>query len=96
VLLFLSKSTTTPIEVKFQLEARLLDLANDGGPLPVIAGVHSVAEENGTVGIIYDVMRGTEEGTLWFDFLLPVQNLSRTQLPEFARWLASPSYGTAH
>ena len=32
----------TLAEIKFRLDERLLALASDGGPVPVITGVHSV------------------------------------------------------
>jgi hypothetical protein len=56
-------------------------------------GVHSVVVEDGVVSVGFDLARnGTEEATLFFEFRLPIQ--SRNELPEFARWLASPSSGT--
>lgn len=71
------------------------DLARDGGPVPVITGVHSVVVEDGVVCVGFDLARnGTEEATLFFEFRLPIQLVSRDELPEFARWLASPSSGT--
>jgi hypothetical protein len=40
---------TTPHEIKFRLKQRLLALARDGGPVPVITGVHSITVEGNTV-----------------------------------------------
>jgi hypothetical protein len=47
---------TTPHEIKFRLEQRLLALAGDGGPVPVITGVHSITVEGNTVFVGYDLL----------------------------------------
>ena len=67
----------TPHEVKFALDRKLLELAG-GGPVPTIVGVHSVVVEDGVVSVGFDVARrGTEEATLFFEFRLPIELVSR-------------------
>ena len=62
---------TTPHEIKFRLEQRLLALAGDGGPVPVITGVHSWVVEGTTVSVIYDIMPDPAGNGLHFGFELP-------------------------
>ena len=83
---------TTPHEVKFRLEQRLLELAG-GGPVPTIVGVHSVVLVDGTtVSVIYDIEPDVSGSGLHFEFELPTL-VSREDLRAFGEWLASSGYG---
>ena len=87
----------TPHEIKFALEQQLLKLAN-GGPVPVITGVHSlVMIDSTTVSAIFDIMPDSDGSGLHFEFELPRGVLTREELSCFSAWLASSGFeGTAH
>ena len=87
---------TTPHEVKFALDRKLLELAG-GGPVPTIVGVHSVVLVDGsTVSVIYDIEPDVSGSGLHFEFELPTL-VSRGDLRAFGEWLASSGYsGTLH
>jgi hypothetical protein len=87
----------TPAEVKFELEQLLLTLAN-GGPIPVITGVHSlVLIDSTTVSAIFDIVPDTSGSGLQFEFELPRGVLTREELSCFSEWLASSGFeGTVH
>ena len=74
----------TPHEVKFQLDATLLALAN-GGRVPVITDIHSIVCEGNSVSIGFDIVPGDE--ILFFEFERP-REVSRAELGDFGRWLA--------
>jgi hypothetical protein len=79
----------TPHEIKFALEQLLLTLAN-GGPVPVITGVHSlVLIDSTTVSAIFDIMPDTSGSGLYFEFELPRGVLTREELCCFSAWLAA-------
>ena len=83
---------TTPHEVKFALDRKLLELAG-GGPVPTIVGVHSVVLVDGTtVSVIYDIEPDVSGSGLHFEFELPTL-VSRDDLRAFGEWLASSGYG---
>jgi hypothetical protein len=84
----------TPAEVKFQLDRKLLSLAQ-GGRVPVITGIHSVVVEGNTVHVGYDLV--PDDATpLFFEFERP-QLVSRDDVGAFASWLAWSDYGeTVH
>ena len=82
----------TPGEIKFELDQRLVKLAN-GGPIPTIVGLHSVTIENDTVFCGFDIAPDpTGDGILFFEFELPTL-VSRGDLRAFGEWLASSGYG---
>jgi hypothetical protein len=86
---------TTPHEVKFRLEQKLLDLAR-GGLVPVITGLHSVTVEDNTVSVGFDIVPDpTGDGILFFEFELPAL-VSRADLRAFGEWLASSPTVTMH
>jgi hypothetical protein len=76
---------TTPHEVKFQLDRRLLSLAQ-GGRVPVISGIHSVVVEGDTVHVGYDLVPD-DVTPLFFEFVRP-QLVSRDDIKDFTVWLA--------
>ena len=88
---------TTPAQIKFQLEQRLLALARDGGPVPTIVGMHSVVRiDTNTVSVIYDIEPDPGGNGLHFEFELPTV-LTREELCGFSEWLASSGVtGTVH
>ena len=88
---------TTPAQIKFRLEQRLLDLAPDGGPVPTIVGVHSIVLiDTNTVSVIYDIEPDSGGSGLHFEFALP-KALTREELCAFSQWLAESGYcGTVH
>ena len=84
---------TTPAQIKFQLEQRLLALARDGGSVPTIVGVHSVVRiDTNTVSVIYDIEPDPSGNGLHFEFALP-KALTREELCGFSRWLVESGYG---
>jgi len=87
----------TPHEIKFALEERLLDLAPDGGPVPVITGVHSIVMiDSTTVSAIFDIVSDMDGTGLHFEFKLPMV-LTREEVCGFSQWLAESGYGgTVH
>jgi hypothetical protein len=86
----------TPAEVKFELELRLLKLAN-GGTVPMITGVHSlVMIDSATVSAIFDIVPDVSGSGLYFEFELPSGVLTREELCGFSAWLASGFEGTVH
>ena len=84
---------TTPHEIKFRLEQRLLALAGDGGPVPVITGVHSWVVEGTTVSVIYDIMPDPAGNGLHFEFEFP-QTITREELGRFREWLVTSGFNT--
>jgi hypothetical protein len=87
---------TNPYQVKFELEKRPLDLANDGGPVPVITDVHSIYVEDNTAFVIYDIVPDTAGTGLHFEFEMPAL-INRDELRAFGEWLASSAFtGTVH
>jgi hypothetical protein len=89
---------TTSAEVKFRLEKKLVDLAKDGGPVPVITGVHSIVMiDSTTVSAIFDISPDADGSGLHFVFEPPMGVLTREELCRFSAWLASScSEGTVH
>jgi hypothetical protein len=86
----------TPAEVKFELEQLLVKLAN-GGPVPMITGVHSIVMiDSTTVSAIFDIVPDSGGNGLYFEFELPSGVLSREDLCGFSQWLASGYEGTMH
>jgi hypothetical protein len=86
----------TPAEVKFELEQRLLKLAN-GGPVPMITGVHSIVMiDSTTVSAIFDIVPDSSGSGLYFEFEVPGGVLTREELCGFSQWLASGFGGTVH
>jgi hypothetical protein len=86
----------TPAEVKFELEQCLLKLAN-GGPVPMITGVHSIVMiDSTTVSAIFDIVPDSSGSGLYFEFELPGGVLTREDLCGFSQWLASGFEGTVH
>jgi hypothetical protein len=73
----------TPAEVKFQLDATLVALA-EGGRMPVITSIHSVVVEGDTVHAGYDLVPGD---VLFFEFERP-QLVSPADVDAFVGWLA--------
>ena len=87
----------TPHEIKFQLEQRLLALARDGGPVPMITGVHSlVMIDATTVSAMFDIVPDASGSGLYFEFEVPTGVLNREELCSFSQWLASGFEGTVH
>jgi hypothetical protein len=87
----------TPHEIKFQLEQKLLALAQDGAPVPMITGVHSlVMLDTTTVSAIFDIMPDASDSGLYFEFELPSGVLTREDLRGFSQWLASGFEGAVH
>ena len=85
----------TSAEVKFTLEERLLALAGDGGPVPVITGIHSIVVTGEEVSVIFDIMPDTTGNGLHFEFEMAM--ITREELCRFGEWLAESSYGgTVH
>jgi hypothetical protein len=86
----------TPGETKFELDQRLVKLAN-GGPIPTIVGLHSVTLENDTVSVGFDIVPDpTGDGILFFEFELPAL-VSRADVRAFGEWLATSGYdGAVH
>ena len=76
---------TTPAEIRFELQRRLLSLANERGLVPLITDVHSVVVEGNTVSVGYDIVPGDE--ILFFEFERPAL-VSRDDVRDFAAWLA--------
>ena len=90
-------TTASPYEIKFELERRLLNLARDGGPVPIIAGVHSlVMIDATTVSAMFDIVPDADGSGLHFEFEVPSGVLTREDLCDFSRWLASGFEGTVH
>jgi hypothetical protein len=86
----------TPAQVKFELEQQLLKLAN-GGPVPIITGVHSlVLLDSTTVSAIFDIVPDAGGSGLYFEFEVPTGVLNREDLCGFGRWLAFGCEGTMH
>jgi hypothetical protein len=87
----------TPAEVKFELERLLLKLAN-GGPVPMITGVHSIVMiDSTTVSTIFDITPDASGSGLYFEFEVPRGVLTREELRCFSAWLASSGcHGTVH
>jgi hypothetical protein len=88
----------TPAEVKFRLEKKLVDLAKDGRPVPVITGVHSIVMiASKAVSAIFDIAPDADGSGLHFQFELPRGVLTREELCDFSAWLASSGFeGTVH
>jgi hypothetical protein len=86
----------TPAEIRFKLEAKLLSLANERGLVPLITDVHSVAVEDNTVFVIYDIVPDEGGNGLHFEFERP-QLVSCDDVREFTKWLAWSGHGeTVH
>lgn len=77
---------TTPAEVRFELQRKLLSLAQNG-MVPLIMGIHSVVVEGKEVSVIHDVVPDACGNGLLFEFELPAL-VSRDELADFSRWLA--------
>jgi hypothetical protein len=83
-----------PHEIKFQLDRKLLALAQ-GGRVPVISSIHSVVVEGNTVHVGYDLLH-SDRDVLFFEFEQP-QLVSRDDITAFATWLAWSDLGeTGH
>jgi hypothetical protein len=87
---------TTPAEVRFELERKLLSLAQ-GDMVPLIMGIHSVVVEGNTVHVGYDIVPPPPNADLLdFDFERPAV-VGRDEVRDFAHWLAWSDYGeTVH
>ena len=78
------------------------DLANrvgnaDGKGVPSITGVYDVFVELDDVHIRFALNREARDGPmLHFHFRLPLANVARDEVNEFADWLARPGAGTVH
>jgi hypothetical protein len=84
---------TTRAEVKFRLEKKILDLAKDGGPVPVITGVHSIVMiDSTTVSAMFDIAPDAYGNGFNFEFELPTGILTREELRGFSEWLASSGF----
>src|SRR5262249_23065492 len=82
-----NEAMKTPAEVKFELEQLLLKLAN-GGPVPMITGVHSIVMiDSTTVSAIFDITPDANGSGLYFEFEVPIGVLNREDLCGFGRWL---------
>jgi hypothetical protein len=87
----------TSHEIKFQLEQKLLALARDDKPIPIITGVHSlVMIDATTVSAIFDIAPDSDGSGLYFEFEVPIGVLKREDLCRFSQWLASGCEGTMH
>jgi hypothetical protein len=86
----------SPGEIKFELEERLLRLAN-GGKMPVITGLHSICCEGNTVHIGYDLILPDDASDMvwFFEFEKPAE-VGRDALAEFSRWLSETGFETVH
>ena len=79
----------SPAEVRFALDHELLALARDG-TVPQVTGIHSVAVENDTVFVGFDLTPGDE--ILFFEFQRPAL-VGRDDVGAFAAWLAFSGHG---
>jgi hypothetical protein len=87
----------TAAEIKFQLEQKLPNLAQEGGPVPIITGVHSLVMINATtVSAMFDIVPDASGSGLYFEFEVPNGVLTREDLSGFSQWLASGFTGTVH
>ena len=85
----------TPGEIKFRLDAKLLELAREGH-VPQVVGLHSCALEGNTVHVGYDVLIDQEQDVLFFEFERPAL-VARDEIREFSLWLATDYVGmTVH
>jgi hypothetical protein len=76
---------TTPAEIRFELERRLLSLANERGMVPLIMSVHSVVMmADNVVSVGYDITPGDE--VLFLNSCGPPWSAARRFAPSASGW----------